>query len=82
MIEKVSLYIPAFNAEQTIQQAINSAENQKAKFDEIIVVNDFSTDKTEEKIASFNNVKLINNKKNEGLGKSRNIVKESIFEHP
>ena len=46
MIEKVSLYIPAFNAEKTIKEVLISSQKQSVKFDEIIVINDCSTDNT------------------------------------
>ena len=74
MIEKISIYIPAYNAENTIRDSLNSILNQSKKFDEIIIVNDCSTDKTFEILNSFKEVKIINNLKNEGLSKSRNIA--------
>ena len=46
MPQKVSIHIPAFNAERTINECIDSLFNQTVPFDEIIVVNDFSSDKT------------------------------------
>tara|TARA_Y100000590_G_C15643124_1_gene985792 strand:+ start:530 stop:1378 length:849 start_codon:yes stop_codon:yes gene_type:complete len=74
---KVSIYIPAFNAEKTIEQSIASILNQSIKVDEIIVINDNSSDQTEKIINSFNNIKIINNLKNMGLGYNRNLAIKS-----
>ena len=46
MNNQVSIYIPAYNAESTIREVIDSILNQSYKFDEIIVVNDRSEDNT------------------------------------
>ena len=73
MNNQVSIYIPAYNAESTIREVIDSILNQSYKFDEIIVVNDSSNDKTIEKIKSFSEIKIINNNTNKGLGFSRNV---------
>ena len=73
MNNQVSIYIPAYNAESTIREVIDSILNQSYKFDEIIVVNDSSNDKTVEKIKSFSEIKIINNNTNKGLGFSRNV---------
>jgi len=70
---QVSIYIPAYNAESTIREVIDSILNQSYKFDEIIVVNDSSNDKTVKKIKSFSEIKIINNNTNKGLGFSRNV---------
>ncbi len=43
---KVSVLIPAYNAEKTIEHAIRSAQNQSRPPDEIIVANDGSADGT------------------------------------
>ena len=44
MSYKVSVYIPAFNAEKTIEYSIKSIQNQSLAFDEIIVVDGGSSD--------------------------------------
>ena len=49
-VPKVSVYIPAYNAEAFIQEAIDSALNQSYTDLEIVVVNDGSTDTTGELI--------------------------------
>ena len=43
---KVSTIIPAYNAERTIAQAIDSALSQDCEDHEVVVVNDGSTDST------------------------------------
>lgn len=70
----ISLYVPAFNAEKTIEKCIKSILSQTLKPKEIIVINDCSTDKTLSILKKFNKIKIINNKKNLGLAKSRNIA--------
>jgi glycosyltransferase involved in cell wall biosynthesis len=42
----VSVIIPAFNAQKTIEYCINSCINQEGYVKEIIVVDDFSSDNT------------------------------------
>ena len=74
MFKKISIYIPAHNGERTIGAALESIAKQTKKIDEIIVVNDFSTDNTLKILNSFQNIKIINNSKNEGLPKTRNIA--------
>jgi len=76
--EKISIYIPVFNAEKTIEQSVSSVFEQSLKVDEIIVINDNSSDKTEKIINSFKNIKILKNEKNMGLGYNRNLgIKES-----
>jgi glycosyltransferase involved in cell wall biosynthesis len=49
----VSVIIPAYNSEKFIGRAINSVLNQTFQDFELIIVNDFSTDGTEEVIRKF-----------------------------
>lgn len=74
MRNQISLYIAAYNAEKTIEKSINSILQQTLKPKEIIIINDCSTDKTLKLLKKFNQIKIINNKKNYGLAKSRNIA--------
>ena len=53
MTEKVSIHIPAYNAERTIEECLKSIISQSLQFDEIIVVNDNSTDNTLEVIQKY-----------------------------
>ena len=78
MNENVSLVIPVYNASITIKDVIESALVQTHKFDEIIVVDDSSTDNSCDIVNKFDNVLLIKNYENKGLSKSRNIgIKKS-----
>lgn len=78
---KISIIIPTYNAEKTINKCIDSILNQTYKDLEIIVINDNSTDNTSkllEKYQNISNLKIINNIENRGIGYSRNIgVKNS-----
>ena len=72
-MEKVSIIIPAYNAEKYIERCLKSVFAQKYENKEIIVINDGSTDKTEEKISKYiNKIKYIK-KKNGGLSEARNV---------
>lgn len=70
---KFSIIICAFNVEKYIEKAIDSIQCQTYKNYEIILINDKSTDNTLEKVKKYNNIIIINNEKNLGLGASRNI---------
>ncbi len=72
-IDKVSIYIPVYNSEKTIEFTINSVLNQSHKFDEIIIIDDFSKDNTLNIVNQFNGIKLIKNSSNRGLGYCRNL---------
>ena len=74
MSNNISLYIAAYNAEKTIEKSIKSILQQTLKPKEIIIINDCSTDKTLNLLKKFSQIKIINNKKNYGLAKSRNIA--------
>ena len=72
-LKKVSIYIPVYNAENTIVNVINSVLNQSYPFDEIIVIDDNSTDLTCERIKKIKKVNIIKNNTNKGLGYNRNL---------
>lgn len=74
--ELVSVIIPAYNAEETIEKSLNSVINQTYDNVEIIVVNDGSIDKTEEKLKKLvsNHARIkYYNKENGGVSSARNI---------
>jgi len=50
---KISILIPAYNEEKSVGKCLESCLNQTRVPDEIVVVNDGSTDKTAEILASF-----------------------------
>lgn len=72
--ELISVILPAYNAERFIQEAINSILAQTYKNFELIVLNDGSTDRTEEIILSYNDprIRYIKNEKNLKLIKTLN----------
>ena len=65
----ISVILPAFNASSFIKESIDSILNQSYKDFELIIINDGSTDQTEQIINSFEDsrVKLINNNSNMGI---------------
>ena len=78
MSSEVSFYIPVFNGEKTINQCIDSILHQSIKVNDILVINDFSNDHTEEILKKYSEIKIINNEINKGLGYCRNLgVKSS-----
>ena len=70
-ISRVSVLMPAYNAEKYIGEAIESILNQTFTDFEFIIVNDGSTDNTakiiEEYAAKDKRIKFVNNSKNKGL---------------
>ena len=73
-IPKISVLMLAYNEERYIAETIESILNQTFKDFEFIIVNDGSTDKTEDIILSFHDprIRLINNHVNLGLTISLN----------
>ncbi len=71
---KISIIVPIYNAEKTIQRCVNSLINQTEKEIEIILVNDGSTDSTESIIKEYKDSRIHYFKnKNQGIGKTRNF---------
>lgn len=69
---KISVIIPAYNVEDTIERCIDSVLAQTYPIHEIIVVEDCSTDGTLEKLKKYQgSVKLIAHDQNKGLGITR-----------
>ncbi|HHP7231035.1 MAG TPA: glycosyltransferase family 2 protein [Xenococcaceae cyanobacterium] len=70
----VSVIIPAYNTENYVAQAINSALNQTLTNIEVIVVDDASTDNTRQVIQQFHDsrLKILYNQHNLGAGATRN----------
>ena len=66
---KISVVMPAYNAEKYIAEAIDSILEQTFKDFEFIIINDGSTDKTEEIILSYKDSRIvyIKNEKNMGI---------------
>lgn len=71
MIKKISLYTPCLNAKKTIAKCIEAVLRQTYPIEEIIIVDDGSSDNTA-LVASKYNVRIIQHKVNMGLAASRN----------
>ncbi|MCT7970472.1 glycosyltransferase [Laspinema olomoucense] len=70
----ISVIIPAYNAEKTIQETIESVLNQTFQDFELIIINDGSTDKTGEIISGFTDARIqVFTVFNSGAPRSRNI---------
>ncbi len=65
--KKISCIIPAYNEEKTVIKVINSVKKSRV-FDEIIVVNDGSEDKTAEVLSREKGIIFINLPRNVGKG--------------
>jgi len=76
--EKVSVIIPAFNAAETLAEAVASAVNGSYQHLEILIVDDCSTDDTSKvaaKIAESDpRIQFFRNPQNYGVSKSRNLM--------
>jgi glycosyltransferase involved in cell wall biosynthesis len=64
----VSILMPAFNAEEFINEAIESVLKQTYTDFEFLIINDGSTDETEKIICSFNDKRIIYYKHDENKG--------------
>jgi glycosyltransferase involved in cell wall biosynthesis len=74
MVTRASVIIPAYNAELTIGRAVESSLSEVSGGDEVIVVNDGSTDSTREILEAFGSrIKLIN-QPNCGRSAARNAA--------
>lgn len=71
----VSVIIPTFNRQSTLDRAISSVLNQTYNNLECLIVDDCSTDATKELVESFDDkrVKYFRNDKNLGVSYSRNL---------
>ena len=74
LFPKVSIVLPAYNGAKYIRESINSCLNQTYKNIELIIVDDDSTDGTQEIIKSYfdKRIKYIRNETNLGLANSLN----------
>jgi len=69
----VSIITPAYNAEKYICKTIESVLNQTYRYWELIIVNDGSTDNTQEKIEYFDDIRIISiSQNNMGVSTARN----------
>lgn len=75
----ISVIVPCYNVEQYIVKCLDSIISQKQEGIEIIVVEDFSTDKTRDVIKNYisnnnANIVYIENQENRGAAYSRNVA--------
>jgi biofilm PGA synthesis N-glycosyltransferase PgaC len=75
MNEKVTAYIIFYNNEDTIKDSISSLLNQTVHINQIILIDDGSSDNSYNEAASFN-LPIIRNRSNLGRGFSRAIAHE------
>lgn len=70
----ISVIVPIYNAEKYLNKCIDSLINQTKKELEFILINDGSTDRSEEIIKGYKDkrIKYFKNK-NQGIGKTRNF---------
>lgn len=75
-LNKISVIMPAYNAEKTIDAAVKSVIGQTFQHWELLIVNDCSTDRTKEKILAWTKrdprIHAIENPQNMGVAKTRN----------
>lgn len=73
--DKISIIVPIYNAEQWLETCIESVENQSYKNIELLLINDGSTDKSEEICKNYsrkyNNIRVYT-KINSGASAARN----------
>ncbi|RYY07197.1 MAG: glycosyltransferase family 2 protein [Sphingobacteriaceae bacterium] len=72
----IALCIPAYNAEKYLPLLLASAQNQTIPFNEILVYNDCSSDKTAE-IAAVFGAKVITGNQNKGCAFGKNTLAET-----
>lgn len=73
-VPKISVLVPAYNAEAFISETIDAVLAQTFQDFELIILNDASTDKTAECIAKYKDPRIvyIENEQNSGITTSRN----------
>lgn len=68
----ISVIVPAYNVESCLRQCLDSVLSQSLKASEVIVVNDGSTDRTEEMARSYGDQIVYVEQENRGQGAARN----------
>jgi len=73
----ITVIVPCYNVENYIIDCVRSLIKQSIPFDEIILIDDCSQDKTydiiKHEFAFYDNIKIFQNQRNLGLSKTRNI---------
>lgn len=74
---KVSVVVPVYNTSKYLRRCLDSLVKQTLRDIEIIVINDKSTDDSKDIIneyeKNYDNIKVIHNKTNKGIGYNRNL---------
>jgi len=70
---KFSVIMPAYNAEDSIEESINSILNQTYTNYELIVIDDCSTDNTYNVVKKYSKIKLLQTPINSRQGAARNV---------
>jgi cellulose synthase/poly-beta-1,6-N-acetylglucosamine synthase-like glycosyltransferase len=73
-LDRISVYIPAYNASEFIARAIEGVLSQTVSADEILVIDDGSRDATCEIALRYPGVTLLKHERNRGLGAARNTA--------
>lgn len=88
IMDKILLFIPGYNCEKQITRVLAQIDETVLKYvNEIIMVNNISTDKTEEKVLEFADehpnipLKLLRNNENYGLGGSHKTAFKYAIEN-
>ncbi len=71
---RISIVIPAYNAERTLRETLESALNQTQPAHEVLVVDDGSRDRTEEIARSFGDQVRYIKQSNQGIAGARNTA--------
>ena len=71
----ISIILPTYNNEKTIFYSIQSILNQSYRNFELIIVNDFSTDKTKQIIRSFNDSRIIYLENEKNIGSTNSVLR-------
>ena len=70
----VSIIVPIYNSEKYLNKCIDSLINQTHENIEILLINDGSNDNSEKIVKSYKDKRIVYiSKKNEGIGKTRNL---------
>ena len=86
-LKKVIVFVPAFNEEDSIESVIQQVSDlfpvektrDKGFFIQLLIVNDGSTDRTEE-IAKYKGIEVISHPRNLGLGAATRTAMENAYE--
>lgn len=70
---KLSIIVPVYNTSKYLEKCLDSLTNQSLKDIEIIVINDGSKDNSKDIINKYLGKIVFIDKKNEGIGKTRNL---------